>query len=112
NGNGYYAIYQTTSTGDMVNRIKSDTNLDNHPLDFLANAQFLPEWNVGYVINHSIMVYAVDQAGPYANYGVDQVFFTDSASSSDGVTAGAYYTSANNMHQSLTTSAGGGTITW
>jgi hypothetical protein len=59
-------------------------------------------------------VYALDQKGNYAQYNVDQIYYADTASVSDGKgIAGDWSTSDNNMWTFiLETSAAHGDITW
>lgn len=73
NNNTYYNIVNTSSTSDLVGKTKYDISVDGRPVDYFANAQYLPEWHVSYQINHSIEVYALDQKGNYAQYNVDQI---------------------------------------
>jgi hypothetical protein len=111
----YYHVVNTTSVSDLVGKTKYDITVDGRPLDYFANAQFLPNWhNVGGQLNHSIEVYGMTQSVGGADYSSDYIEYADSISASDSrASAGDHSDFQSHMYtQVLKTSAASGDITW
>jgi hypothetical protein len=80
----YYHVVNTTSTADLVSKTKYDITVDGRPLDYFANAEYLPNWhNVTSTLNHSIEVYGMTQSYGSPDYNSDVIEYADSISASD-----------------------------
>lgn len=112
----YYHVVNTTSTADLVSKTKYDITVDGRPLDYFANAQYLPNWSgVGSQLNHSIEVYGMTQSSGSPDYGSDVIEYADSINHTADSRGNSGDWSDVQSHMwtwVLKTSAANGDITW
>ncbi len=56
-GTSYYIVHTSSTAADMEGNVEYDISHDGHPMIYLANAEYLPEWTVNYTVNHYVEGY-------------------------------------------------------
>jgi hypothetical protein len=98
--NYYIVVTSSTKAADMEGNVEYDISHDGHPMVYLANARYLPEWNVSYTVNHYVEGYGW---GYYSdNTSLHYDLYADAISASDSrATAGDYTWDENSMYYAV-----------
>lgn len=100
-GTSYYIVVtSSTKAADMQGNVEYDISHDGHPMVYLANARYLPEWNVSYTVNHYVEGYGW---GYYSdNTSVHYDMYADAISAADSrATAGDYTLDEGSMYYAV-----------
>jgi len=78
-GTNYYVVHTSTTAADMQANVEYDISHDGHPMIYLADAQYLPEWTVSYPVYHYVEGYGWG----YYSDGLTVDYFADAISAAD-----------------------------